>query len=703
MASSLGTAWIQIKPSMSGMTSAIRSGLSGVGEAQGASFGTKFINAFAAKTGAISGIVSTVFSKATNLVTSQISDAIERVDVLERFPRIMSLLGQDANASTDAVERLRDSVAALPISMSDAVSGAQRLTAVTGNVSKATDWIIAINDAMLSGTAPANRASEATEQFIQAISKGKFDLREWRDFTEVAAATADALAQSLGYASGVTEGDFYNALQKGEVSIEDMMNALISLDKNGSGAFPSLKTLAETSVGGIKTNITILQQSISNALAQIIQEIGTENILTIIDDIKNAIVGIVLTGKNVAAFVKDNWDWIQNVLKGLGASLIFIKTIQFGKGITEQVSKISKSFKSILGSKSAKSLSKNATSLTDGIGTGLMKGLDTIRNVLTSAAKAIVEPIKVLLKGVGEALSGFFTALADPAVLLGAAAFAAVAASIAAAIFLIGSAIGAVTPGIAAFMNDVILPLGAFLMETFLTVLDSITSAVIRLTNEAIIPLGTFLAGTFALVVETIANLVTGLTQNAFIPLINTLSGGLTNVLNAVANLLNGVISNALNGIKGIVEAVGESFYHMGEGIKRALEGVNAILSTFKDLITAIADAVVAVVALATRQSVVYGKGYARVTAAADGGLIWGPGTETSDSIPAMLSRGEYVIRASAARQIGYDRLDQMNERGEIVGSGGNNYFTINGYNKSPEELATIISRKIALQTQGVF
>lgn len=43
------------------------------------------------------------------------------------------------------------------------------------------------------------------------------------------------------------------------------------------------------------------------------------------------------------------------------------------------------------------------------------------------------------------------------------------------------------------------------------------------------------------------------------------------------------------------------------------------------------------------------------------GGAVFGPGTGTSDSIPAMLSNGEYVIRAAAARTIGYDQLNKLN------------------------------------------
>lgn len=45
----------------------------------------------------------------------------------------------------------------------------------------------------------------------------------------------------------------------------------------------------------------------------------------------------------------------------------------------------------------------------------------------------------------------------------------------------------------------------------------------------------------------------------------------------------------------------------------------------------------------------------------AAGGAVFGPGSGTSDSIPAMLSNGEYVIREAAARAIGYDQLDRLN------------------------------------------
>jgi hypothetical protein len=44
----------------------------------------------------------------------------------------------------------------------------------------------------------------------------------------------------------------------------------------------------------------------------------------------------------------------------------------------------------------------------------------------------------------------------------------------------------------------------------------------------------------------------------------------------------------------------------------------------------------------------------------ARGGPVWGAGTATSDSIPAMLSNGEYVIPANIVRQLGVSFFDQL-------------------------------------------
>ena len=53
----------------------------------------------------------------------------------------------------------------------------------------------------------------------------------------------------------------------------------------------------------------------------------------------------------------------------------------------------------------------------------------------------------------------------------------------------------------------------------------------------------------------------------------------------------------------------------------------------------------------------------------ANGGVVYGAGTGTSDSIPAMLSNGEYVMTAAAVQRIGVSMLDRLNYGHDVAGS----------------------------------
>ncbi len=63
------------------------------------------------------------------------------------------------------------------------------------------------------------------------------------------------------------------------------------------------------------------------------------------------------------------------------------------------------------------------------------------------------------------------------------------------------------------------------------------------------------------------------------------------------------------------------------------------------------------------------------------GGLITGPGTGTSDSIPAMLSNGEFVINANSAKNIGYENLHSLNNfaMGGLVGNASLPRYNVGG------------------------
>ena len=102
-----------------------------------------------------------------------------------------------------------------------------------------------------------------------------------------------------------------------------------------------------------------------------------------------------------------------------------------------------------------------------------------------------------------------------------------------------------------------------------------------------------------------------------------------------------------------------------------------------------------------------------QVPGAATGGYITGPGSGTSDSIPARLSNGEYVIKASSVRKIGVANLHSINARGYAEGGlvGGSSaqspqlsgpmIGTLNAYGYDPDDAVRQFGKELAWGMKG--
>ncbi|MGD9715190.1 MAG: phage tail tape measure protein, partial [Thermomicrobiales bacterium] len=98
----------------------------------------------------------------------------------------------------------------------------------------------------------------------------------------------------------------------------------------------------------------------------------------------------------------------------------------------------------------------------------------------------------------------------------------------------------------------------------------------------------------------------------------------------------------------------------------------------------------------------------------ATGGYISGPGTGTSDSIPARLSNGEYVVKASAVRAVGVAYLDHINNQGMVPAYATGGYVTappaqvssqhvtyeINALGVDPETVTQLLVQKMRVMVR---
>ena len=155
------------------------------------------------------------------------------------------------------------------------------------------------------------------------------------------------------------------------------------------------------------------------------------------------------------------------------------------------------------------------------------------------------------------------------------------------------------------------------------------------------------------------------------------------NVIKPVGDFFGGLWDGICQGLKGMADTIGRVFKTIMNVIKTP---INAIIDAINFVIDGIND-------IRVPDWVPFIGGQSadlpRIPRLAKGGFVAGAGTATSDSIPAMLSNGEYVINARAVDLIGRDTLDNLNSgKTEPTSRGGgnstvNNFFQFDRKNNS--------------------
>ena len=131
------------------------------------------------------------------------------------------------------------------------------------------------------------------------------------------------------------------------------------------------------------------------------------------------------------------------------------------------------------------------------------------------------------------------------------------------------------------------------------------------------------------LVVDDVAVAIDGAVQDGFAQMFEAIGSGAKSAKDAFADFARSVLA-AINRIAS--QKLAESLFGslLGGGGSGGASGFGALISSFF-------------------------KGFAT------GGYVTGPGTSTSDSIPARLSAGEYVVNAAAVKRVGVAFLQSIN------------------------------------------
>ena len=296
----VGTAALNIVPKFPGLSSAIKGALAQYdGTSAGSKAGTQYSGGFQksastglVKSGAIVGAFAAITNKAMSTIAAHVGDASARFDTLNNYPRVMQSLGYSANDASASLSKMDKHIQGLPTTLQGMVSTVQGLAAATGDLEKATDAGLALNDMLIASGSSQQIVTAAAEQFRQMLSKGKPDMQDWKSLVQAAPGQMNQLAQSM-LGPTANANDLYKALGGGGgeaiLTMDDLLDAMIRLDKEGGQGFSSFESQARSASDGVQTSVARVNTAITRGLANTLKAIGKENIAGFLGDIKTGI------------------------------------------------------------------------------------------------------------------------------------------------------------------------------------------------------------------------------------------------------------------------------------------------------------------------------------------------------------------------------------------------------------------------------
>lgn len=274
---------------------------------------------------AMGNLAARGIEKLASAISGQLDSAISRVDTLNAYSRTMQNLGYTAEEAEKAQTELVDSIQTLPTSLDSIVGVQQQYAALYGDIEKATDLTIALNDATIAGGQGQEAATRAMDAWYKVLAKGKPEAEQWQTLNETMPAQMNQIAQAL-LGTEAKSQDLFKAWQDGTVTTDEVTKALLSLDKEGSGSLASFSEQAEGASAGIQTSITNLKTAITRGLTEAIEGIGTENIQAVINKITS---GISKAGTVVGGFftkMVEYKDVLIPIAAGIGAIVTAMTT-----------------------------------------------------------------------------------------------------------------------------------------------------------------------------------------------------------------------------------------------------------------------------------------------------------------------------------------------------------------------------------------
>lgn len=210
--------------------------------------------------------------KGIDMVRDSIQGAFQRIDTMEQFERVMSVMVDDTDAVAASMDRLQDIVEGTSMRTDVMASGIQNFVTRGMEIDQATDTVEAWGNAVaFYGDGSNEQFSNVTDALQNMVAKGKVGMDQLNRLYDSGIPAVEMYADAVGMETEEVE----SALSNGEIAAEDFVNTVTESLMKGTDEFPS--------VAGAMEDLGMSWGAVLENIGNYVQ-LGMEDIIEAIDD-----------------------------------------------------------------------------------------------------------------------------------------------------------------------------------------------------------------------------------------------------------------------------------------------------------------------------------------------------------------------------------------------------------------------------------
>lgn len=311
MSANLGTAWIQIKPSLDGVQQSINKQLKGTGTSVSNNISKEIVKNTAIGTAfgvAIMKGVTAIAGKLSKSVGDIVRGAMGEMDSIVRSSNALEQMGYSTDDVNKKITQLRKNANKTAATTGDLTEGFLALTASWKDINLTADATQALSDAILSFGGTPDQVANAITQISQVDIDGPLDAQTWLSLRN--SGLIPALG-TLAKMNGMELGEFKKALGSGQLTTRDFIDGLIQLDQQGSDTQSSFEKIAQSNAAATWSGSwETAKNTVVSALSQQLQKLW---------EVSGAGDKIIELGDNLSVVINVISNDIQNFIGWLNS------------------------------------------------------------------------------------------------------------------------------------------------------------------------------------------------------------------------------------------------------------------------------------------------------------------------------------------------------------------------------------------------